>query len=145
MSATSATPATGCYLFINLEHSTVASLSNGTAGTAVRSADGGDNAGQDKRNRWNVARLANGKYTIQNYQQASFATTVGTNPTTGSNVVGSATPKQWLIKAGSDGAFTISTTSEAHPLFWGLISQDVDTEARFSIHPLDLTTADACG
>ncbi|KAK7039281.1 hypothetical protein VNI00_010186 [Paramarasmius palmivorus] len=119
------------YLFTNVEFSNVAALLVPDEGAPLTSNPGGPNAITDENNIWNLTRLANGKYTIQNDRQLSFAS-VGNDPIIGDSVRGSKRTQQWSIEQQGNNYVISDTVTGGLDLYWGLTSADIGVQIQVS-------------
>ncbi|KIP04273.1 hypothetical protein PHLGIDRAFT_15308 [Phlebiopsis gigantea 11061_1 CR5-6] len=117
---------TGRYNIVNVKQRTVATLADPNDGTPL-SADTSNFVDTAK---WNVTRLGNGKYQLQNVGSANYANVVS-RPPVGSTVEGRNAPTQWVIQETRvRGQYTIATTDSR--LFWGLIDEETGTSVELA-------------
>ncbi|KAK7686068.1 hypothetical protein QCA50_010880 [Cerrena zonata] len=122
---------TGRYIITNVKQRTFATLADPNDGTPV-SADTEDYVDIAK---WNVIRLANGKYQLQNVGSAQYANVMN-RPPVGTTVEGRNTATQWVIQATRvRDQYTIATTDSR--LFWGLVDEEIGTSIELAASATD--------
>ncbi|KAK7680335.1 hypothetical protein QCA50_016575 [Cerrena zonata] len=122
---------TGRYIITNVKQRTLATLADPNDGTPV-SADARDFVDVAK---WNVIRLANGKYQLQNVGSANYANVLN-RPPVGTTIEGRNTPTQWVIQeTRAKDQFTIATTDSR--LFWGLVDEEIGTSIELASSATD--------
>ncbi|KAI0928907.1 hypothetical protein AcV5_006329 [Taiwanofungus camphoratus] len=111
----------GRYVITNVRFRNIAFLADPNDGTPV-TADVEQNRNGEK---WNVTKLGNGKYQINNVSHASYAN-AGNRPASGATVQGRAQVEQWVIQETRvRGQYTISNSDTV--LYWGLPDGQVST------------------
>lgn len=122
---------TGLYIIKNIKQTNIAALADPNDGSPL--AANARSYGDDEK--WNVSLLGNGKYTIKNLQQASFAN-AGNRASAGATVEGRAQQQQWEIQETRvKGQYTIATTDSR--IYWGLADDQPGTPIELSASATD--------
>ena len=123
--------ATGTYTITSVRYNNILSLDDGNDGTPV-AADfdqGKDNS------KWIVTDKGNGRYTIQNKGQKTYAA-VGNRQPVGATVLGRPNAQQFVIAETSNtNKFTIATTDTG--VFFGLPDGETGSAVELRASPTD--------
>ncbi|TDL14463.1 hypothetical protein BD410DRAFT_846010 [Rickenella mellea] len=112
-------PPTGTYQIKNADYKSLAYIPDVNDGSSVAASKDSSNISLN----WNVTKLSNGNYTIQNYQHVSYAS-CGDPAQRNDHVVGRGAAKQWILtEASTKNQYTIAPSDSA-ALHWGLPNGD---------------------
>ncbi|KAI0312692.1 hypothetical protein OF83DRAFT_1086852 [Amylostereum chailletii] len=116
------TISTGTYVITNVSCGDIVALQDGNTDTPITV----ETDKQENKGKWTVNLLSNGKYTLKNFEYATFAH-VESRAREGTEVNAQTAAKQWVIKeTNNKGKYTINP-SDAPDLYWYIPGDETGT------------------
>ncbi|KAI0034509.1 hypothetical protein K488DRAFT_83916 [Vararia minispora EC-137] len=121
----------GTYVLTNVRYNNIVSLPDNSDGTPVNASI---TTGKDL-DEWIIKDQGNGRYTIQNKGQKTYAS-VGNRQPVGATVVGRPSPQQYTIEETREQhKYTIGTSDTSH--YWGLPDSETGSAVELRASPTD--------
>jgi len=126
-----ALPETGRYFITNVAQQNLAAIQDANPGSPVV----GEVNNGGARQKWNVVKLSNGNYYIDNYGSPGLYAITENRPRAGAPTSVENQPKQWVLTEGPTGV--LITPLDGRTLFWHLEDATVGTPVTLENGPND--------